>query len=220
MVSEAAGNITVDPNKAVIKAKAKLNGASAEIDMVEPIGEGGPKRSRSIEMVLDDEAREELAPGIATLVRGPVSVKFTSGDGDSRRIEADLTDAKLDIPWVGWSKGPGIAATASFSLTAERQIHQAERTSNCAASRFADRRRHRARQRRPCPARGSIPCRLNRGDDASVTIDRKGKGFKINVTGKLARRPRDRQIAEGRARRGDGRDRRHGRYRSTPSSAG
>ena len=38
IVSEAAGNITVDPKKAVIKAKAKLNGASAEIDLVEPVG--------------------------------------------------------------------------------------------------------------------------------------------------------------------------------------
>ena len=42
----------------------------AEIDIVEPIGDGGPKRSRNIAMVLDDEAREELAPGIGTLVAG------------------------------------------------------------------------------------------------------------------------------------------------------
>ena len=54
----------------MIKAKAKLNGAPADIDMVEPIGENGPKRSRNIEVVLDDEAREELAPGIARWCRG------------------------------------------------------------------------------------------------------------------------------------------------------
>ena len=54
----------------MIKAKAKLNGAPAEIDMVEPIGESGPKRSRNVAIVLDDEAREELAPGIAHAGRG------------------------------------------------------------------------------------------------------------------------------------------------------
>ena len=118
----------------MIKAKAKLNGAPAEVDMVEPIGESGPKRSRSIAIVLDDEAREELAPGIATLVRGPVSVKFVSGDGDGRRVEADLTDATLDIPWVGWSKGPGIAANAELHPHGRRQIRPSSMISNCAAS--------------------------------------------------------------------------------------
>ena len=133
----------------MIKAKAKLNGAPAEIDMVEPIGDGGPKRSRNVEMVLDDEAREELAPGIATLVQGPVSVKFASGDGDSRQIEADLTDATLDIPWVGWSKGPGIAANASFTLTTRTTSRASSTISSCAARSFAHRRRHHAGQRRP-----------------------------------------------------------------------
>ena len=127
----------------MIKAKAKLNGAPAEIDMVEPFGENGPKRSRDVEVVLDDEAREELAPGIAMLVQGPVSVKFASGDGDSRQIEADLTDATLNIPWVGWSKGPGIAANASFTLTVRRKIQQA-RQLQAARQIVRHRRRHHA----------------------------------------------------------------------------
>ena len=58
----------------MIKAKAKLNGAPAEIDLVEPLGDGGPKRSRDVSIVLDDEAREELAPGIGLLVQGPIKV--------------------------------------------------------------------------------------------------------------------------------------------------
>ena len=181
VVSEAAGNITVDPDKAVIKAKAKLNGAPAEVEMVEPIGESGLKRSRSIAIVLDDEAREELAPGIATLVRGPVSVKFVSGDGDGRQVEADLTDATLDIPWVGWSKGPGIAANASFTLTADDKSAKLDD--------FKLRGKSFAIDGDIALSNGSLSSarlnsvKLNRGDDAAVTIDRKGKGFNINVTG-------------------------------------
>ena len=180
LVSEASGNITVDPDKALVKAKAKLNGAPAAIDMVEPIGDDGPARSRNVEMVLDDEAREELAPGIATLVQGPVTVKFASGDGDSRQVEADLTDAALDIPWVGWSKGPGIAANASFTLTAGEKSSKLDNFKLRGKSFAID---------------GDITLnnglssarfdsvKLNRDDDAAVTIERKGKGFKINVTG-------------------------------------
>jgi len=181
LVSEASGNITVDPDKAVVKAKAKLNGAPAEIDMVEPIGDAGPKRSRSVEMVLDDEAREELAPGIAALVQGPVSVKFASGDGDSRKVEADLTDATLDIPWVGWSKGPGIAASASFTLTSGDKSSKLDN--------FKLRGKSFAIDGDIVLSNGSLSSaqfdsvKLNRDDDAAVTIARKGKGFNVNVTG-------------------------------------
>ena len=186
----------------MIKAKAKLNGAPADIDMVEPIGENGLKRSRSIEVVLDDEAREELAPGIAMLVQGPVSVKFVSGDGDSRQIEADLTDATLDIPWVGWSKGPGIAANATFTLTSGEKSSKLDN--------FKLRGKSFAIDGDITLSNGSLSSarlssvKLNRDDDASVTIDRKGKGFNDQRDRQLARRPRDRQIAEGRSRRGAG----------------
>jgi hypothetical protein len=115
------------------------------------------------------------------LVQGPVSVKFTSGEGDSRRIEADLTDAKLDIPWVGWSKGPGIAAAVEFSLTTNDKATRLSGLELRGKSFAID---------------GDIALvggglssarlksvRLNRDDDVRVTIDRKGKGFKIGVTG-------------------------------------
>ncbi len=41
-VTEADGSITIDPTKAVIAAKAKLNGAPAEIALIEPLNERGP----------------------------------------------------------------------------------------------------------------------------------------------------------------------------------
>ena len=199
LISEAAGNITVDPQKAVIKAKAKLNGAPADIDMVEPIGEDGPKRSRTIEVVLDDEAREELAPGIATLVQGPVSVKFASGDGGSRRIEADLTNATLDLPWVGWSKGPGIAANASFTLTAVEKSSKLDDFKLRGKSFAIDGDITLTNGALSSARLGSV--KLNRDDDASVKNRPQGQGFRDQRHGQLARCPGDRQIAQGRSRR-------------------
>ena len=40
MVTEAEGTIVIDRSKAVIAAKAKLSGAAAEIDAIEPLGKG------------------------------------------------------------------------------------------------------------------------------------------------------------------------------------
>ena len=92
-----------------------------------------------------------------------------------------MTDARLDIPWVGWSKGPGIAAAVEFSLTTSDKATRLSGLELRGKSFAID---------------GDIAfvggglssarlksVRLNRDDDASVTIDRKGKGFKIGVTG-------------------------------------
>jgi hypothetical protein len=115
------------------------------------------------------------------LVQGPVNVKFVSGDGDSRQIEADLSDATLDIPWVGWSKGPGIAANATFTLMSGEKSSKLEN--------FKLRGKSFAIDGDITLANGSLSSarlssvKLNRDDDASVTIGRKGKGFTVDVTG-------------------------------------
>jgi hypothetical protein len=180
-VSEANGNITLDPQKAVIKTKARLNGAPAEISMIEPLRPEGPKPSRDVSMVLDDEAREEIAPGIGTLVQGPMKVSFTSDEGGSREVKADLTDARLDLPWVGWSKGSGIAANVEFSLLASDSATKLKDFKLTGKS-FAiigditvvDGALSSAKL-------GSV--QLNRGDEARVSIEHNRKGFDIKITG-------------------------------------
>ncbi len=116
LVTEAAGSIRVEPRRAVITAKAKLNGVDAEIEAVEPLGRNAAAdRQRLVRLVLDDEARETIAPGISDLVKGKVSVALDVA-GSSRRVEADLTAAELWVPWTGWTKGAGVPAEVSFQL--------------------------------------------------------------------------------------------------------
>ena len=103
-------------------------------------------------------------------------MKFASGDGDSRRIEADLTDATLDLPWVGWSKGPGIAANASFTLTAGEKSSKLDDFKLRGKSFAIDGDITLTNGGLSSARLGSV--KLNRDDDASVTIDRKGKGFR------------------------------------------
>lgn len=182
VATDATGSITVDPTRAVIKAKAKLNGAPAEIDMVEPIGKSDVERERNIAIVLDNKAREAIAPGLSMLLDGPAKVKFgDSKAGAPRSIEADLTDTKITIPWAGWSKGAGIAAKASFLLDTAG-ARTTLRNFKLSGQTFAidgefvlhSGDLHSARL-------GTV--KLNRGDDVRVNIRREGKGYAVDVAG-------------------------------------
>lgn len=182
LATEATGSITLDPTRAVIKAKARLNGAPAEIDMVEPIGQSGVTRERRIMVELDNKAREAIAPGLSMLLDGPTRVRFGEGEtGAPRAIEVDLTDTELSIPWAGWSKGSGIAARASFVLEAS-----GERTTlkdfKLSGQTFAIEGEFVLLSGDLLSAKlGTV--RLNRDDDVQVTIRRDGKGYAVDVAG-------------------------------------
>ena len=181
IVSEAAGNITVDPKKAVIKAKAKLNGAPAEIDIVEPIGDGGPKRSRNVEMVLDDEAREELAPGMGSAGSraGQREVHLRRGRQPPDRGGPDRRQARYSLG--GLEQGAGHCRQCRVLADDQRKVDQADDLELRGKSFAIDGDITLSAAALSSARLKSV--RLNRDDDASVTIDRKGKGFKIGVTG-------------------------------------
>lgn len=179
-LTDADGHLTVEPVQATLSAKGLLNGIPATIAMVEPLRPDGPKRDRKIELTLDDAARNKLAPGLDSLVSGPIKLQVDD-DGGVRNIAADLTDAKLDIPWAGWSKGAGIAATAEFAMQNTdkgTRLSGFELTGNSfsiagdmtlSGGQLASARLDRVR--------------LNRDDEVKVAIDRSGKGYRIGITG-------------------------------------
>ena len=119
MITEAEGTITIEKTNAVIKAKAKLNGVPAEIDAVEPLGQGDMERKRLITVVLDEKARKLVVPGLDGLLEGSVKVTVDAKGGGKQLVKADLTDAQLNIPWVGWIEGHGHRR--------RRQFHARER---------------------------------------------------------------------------------------------
>jgi len=181
-ISDAIGSITIEPDRAVIDAKAKLNGIPAEVALVEPLGKNGPKRERNVTLVLDDKTREAQAPGLAGLMKGTLRLDLQmAGDAQRQDVTADLTALRLDLPWIGWSKGPGIPARLSFTLDKSEGV-----------SRLSDFRL----EGKPFAIAGSLTLadgnfsaarfdtvRLNRDDNVAVSVKRMGKGYSINVTG-------------------------------------
>jgi hypothetical protein len=181
MVSEAEGTITVEKTQAVIAAKAKLGGVPAEIDAVEPLADGEIERKRLVTLTLDEKTREAVVPGLAGLVEGPIKVGIDAKGGGRRMIEADLTGAQVNIPWAGWSKGPGIAGNVSFML---ENVDGKSTLSdfNLSGTSFG--------------IVGSVALsggnlaqadfsrvRLNRNDNVSVSVKQSGKGYAVDIKG-------------------------------------
>ena len=181
VVTGANGSIVVDPRRAVIDAQALLNGMPAEVDMIEPLSPEGPPRSRKVALVLDDKVRAALMPGLSVLLDGTVKVALDRKDDGSQMVKADLTTARLDIPWVGWSKGPGIPATVAFTMTSAGDVTTLSDFDLDGKSFSID--------GSVALSGGSLSSArftkvaMNRGDDVSVSVKRSAKGYAVDVSG-------------------------------------
>ncbi len=180
LLTKSDGRLVVEPTQATLSAKGLLNGMPADIDLVEPLRSEGPQRQRIVELALDNAAREKIAPGLNALVSGPLTVRVEDQD-EQRRVSADLTKARLTIPWVGWSKGAGVSAKAEFSMqTLENSLQisdfefSGDTFSVAGDMTFAGGELSSARFQK---------ARLNRDDDVGVNIDRKNRTYTIDIKG-------------------------------------
>ncbi len=121
-LTNADGTLDISKDVATLNAVGKLNGLAAEISVTEPLGLQGNGRQFSAKLKLDDKARSQLMPGMNGILVGPVSVEVDSESGAGKVFTADLTKASLNLPWAGWSKGKGVAATATFMMETVEDI--------------------------------------------------------------------------------------------------
>jgi hypothetical protein len=180
-VTDATGTITAQPDSARIEARAKLNDVPAELSLTEPLREGGAREVK-VSLQLDDASRDKLFEGLSPILSGPFTVDLDVLGKGRQKVEVDLGKAVLSLPWVGWKKGAGVAAKAHFVLSTEGEV-----------TRLTDFRLDgdgfSATGALVLDEEGLASARftriaLNRGDDASATIERKRGGYAIAVKGK------------------------------------
>lgn len=181
MVTSADGSITVDPKKAVIAAKGRLNGIPADIDLVEPLEPDGPPRSRQVTLVIDDKTRETFMPGLSTLLSGTVRVDVDRNDDGSQDVSADLTSTRLTIPWAGWSKGAGVPADVSFRMTGDGAVKTLSNFDLDGKSFSID--GNIVLNGGSLSSASFSKVQLNRGDDVAVSVKRSSKGYAVSVRG-------------------------------------
>jgi Protein of unknown function len=116
-LSDASGTLSANPSGIKISADAKLNGLPSKLKVEQPLGDNGGARKLSVQLELNEKTRSKLMPGLNQYVKGPVFVDLQGGNDASRQITADLTKASIILDFAGWSKGPGVEAAASFSMS-------------------------------------------------------------------------------------------------------
>lgn len=123
-IADVTGSLSVDRDKAKLDASAKIDDVPMEVKLTEPVrrGEGAVAREQVVTATLDNAAREKLAPGLGEIVNGAIKLELRRLDDTTQAVSVDLRSATLTIPWVGWSKGQGIGATAKFELTKDGKL--------------------------------------------------------------------------------------------------
>lgn len=181
-VKDATGTLDLTPDGAIIEASANLNGLPANVSITEPLGGSDVEGRRDIAFVLDDKARQGLAPGLNTLLSGPIAIKLGSAQDGTNSILADLENAEVRIPWLGWRKGVGVPANAQFRFQQDSGTAIINNFELKGASFEIDgdfllngNQLSKANLNR---------VQLNRDDNFSAKIDRKSNGYEINLTGK------------------------------------
>lgn len=119
-VTDAQGKMLVDPEKIVFDTDASLDGITGHLDFTEPLDlSKGVEADRVVHLIMDNKDRAQIAAQLNTFIDGTADLTARlHGDG-KQDVTADLTRARLILPWIGWSKGKGIKASATFTLTAK-----------------------------------------------------------------------------------------------------
>ncbi|MCV9996936.1 DUF3971 domain-containing protein [Pararhizobium sp. YC-54] len=184
-ISDIKGTLRIDPTQAVLEAKADIDGGEMDISLVEPVGAASTvKRKREISGTLNDGELAKLAPGLAGIISGPVALDILINDNDQHRVSADLSNASLSLPWIGWSKGAGISAKATFSASTTDGVTQIDDL-KLNGDGFG--------------AKGALvldkaglnsgefsSVQLSKGDSYAVNIKRQKSGFAVSVNGSSA----------------------------------
>ncbi len=117
-ITDLDGTLTADPKQVSLDGKGNIDGVPAEITLVEPTDKSSDVQpQQSISATLSNDQREKILPGLSDIVDGNISVELNRIDKDRQSVSIDFGKARLDLPWIGWSKGSGIGANATFEIS-------------------------------------------------------------------------------------------------------
>ena len=137
-VTDARGTLHVDTKTIKLDSEARLNGMQATVDFTEPLDQaGGTDSIRVVKLGLTEEDRKQFAPQLNEYIKGTVYLTTKLRPDGGQEIDADLTEAQLILPWIGWSKGKGVKSTARFEMVpsdAGSQVASVEQNSATDAS--------------------------------------------------------------------------------------
>ncbi len=184
-ISAVDGTLRVDPQKAVLDAKAAIDGVPMTVDLVEPVGADSPaERKRVITGTIPGDAVAKFAPGLDGIVSGPIGLDLTLGTEDRQVVKADLQEATVSLPWIGWSKGRGIPALLTVTAQARDGVTSLSDLKlsgdNFGASGGL------TLDKAGLASADFTSVKLAAGDDYAVSVKRQKAGYSVSVNGSAA----------------------------------
>ncbi|AEV37971.1 hypothetical protein PSE_3465 [Pseudovibrio sp. FO-BEG1] len=108
--------VQADTKQTLITGKGKLNGFQSEIDLsTSRDGSGGEDR-QGVTFVANAKDLKDYGVDLQDYIKGPIKVSYEDSGG-AQVFELDLAKASINVREVGWSKVPGVRATARFRVT-------------------------------------------------------------------------------------------------------
>ncbi|OBZ92430.1 membrane protein [Pararhizobium polonicum] len=184
-ISDIKGTLRVDPQQAVLDAKADIDGGIMDISLVEPVGANSTvARKREVSGTLREGQLAKLAPGLAGIISGPVALDILIDEKNRHTVSADLGNASISLPWIGWAKGAGIGAKATFSASTTDGVTQIDDLKLSGDSFGASGALVLDKSGLSSGAFSSV--QLTKGDDYAVNIKRQKGGFSVSASGRSA----------------------------------
>lgn len=116
-VKEINGEMRIDGQALHLKGKGRVDDLPAEISYIEPLDpKSDVKKQIGLTTTLSGKQINKLAPGLSSLIGGSTKLVLDVDHQMNQQIKIDLKNSTLKLPGIGWHKGAGIPASATFNV--------------------------------------------------------------------------------------------------------
>ncbi|WP_062226198.1 AsmA-like C-terminal region-containing protein [Aureimonas frigidaquae] len=175
------GDLSIRPGRVEGKLSALMDSIPTELALTIPFGnDPGVARRIDAALAMNEERLAKLVPGLDGIVKGEFALNARIADGPTH-LDADLTQAAIQIPTIAWSKGKGVAARLELDLQPDGQATKLSNITlkgdgfSAAGTAVTDGQGLRSA--------ALTQLALNQGDDAKLTARRTDNGYAIDIKG-------------------------------------
>ena len=178
-------NLVIDANREVawVSGTASIDGVHSKLDIVEPLGKkSNYKRSKKLSATLDEATRKKVGLHLEPIISGPIVLTVEQVAGQKEIQHLDLTQAEINLPWVGWRKGAGIPANVSYLFDLKSGVTKFDDIKVSGDGFGASGKM--VFDKTGLRSANMTKVSLNEGDDFSLKISRKNGAYDVNVKGR------------------------------------
>ncbi|MET1410746.1 AsmA-like C-terminal domain-containing protein [Roseibium sp. HPY-6] len=114
-IEDADVQIDANPDQVAITGNGTLDGLSADIDLIVPLGESGVAGKQDVVVSVTARQLKEKGIDLTAFLDGDLVLSVT-GVSDGQKFSVDLQKAEIALQALGWRKAKGVPAKATFKL--------------------------------------------------------------------------------------------------------